>query len=80
MDMKKVYIPDVSSFFADGKKYSVKDIMNRAPIVQESVFFERNDMHKDIPITACANITQKSVRKYGKKRRNRKINTKFKRT
>ena len=45
MDDKHAYVPDVTSFFTDGKKYSVKDIMNREMIEQEKVNFAANDLY-----------------------------------
>lgn len=80
MDDKRAYIPDVSSFFSDGKKHSAKDILNRVPIEQESVTFGANDMYVGETDLINLNNVRQRVCRYRKKRKIRKFNTNFKRS
>ena len=80
MNDKNAYIPDVSSFFSDGKKYDIKDIMNRLPIEQETVTFEINDIYSGAAVEINFNNDQRYTGNCRKKRGRRKFNTKFKRT
>lgn len=74
--MKKGYVPDISLFFADGRKATIEDILKLSIPEQESVILKQNDMYIDNGKPAAFNRMSHRRKNGFKKRQKRK----FKRT
>ena len=77
MDVKKGYVPDVSSFFNDGRQHTAADIFELPEMRQETVAFEMNDLYLNLnEVVSDISVNGQNVQIYRKKQVCRKFGRK----